>query len=81
MAREERMWGPRADTYQRVLELLNRNAEIVERTLPALDRGQSPPEPAADADVRHIDALVASFASRQVRELLRDLDGAQRSFG
>lgn len=81
MAREERIWGPRADTYQRVLELLNRNAEIVERTLPALDRGQSPPEPASDAEVRHLDALVASFSSRRVRELLRGLDSAQRLFG
>jgi hypothetical protein len=81
MAREGRIWGPRADTYQRVLELLNRNTEIVERTLPALERGQSPPEPASDEEVRHLDALVASFASRRVRELLRDLDATQRLFG
>lgn len=80
MAREARIWGPRADAYRQVLELLNRNMEIVRLTLPALITGRERPEPMPDSEVDRIDALVASFASAPVRELLKDLNLRQRAF-
>jgi hypothetical protein len=78
---EPERWAARAETYEQVLTLLNRNAEIVRLTLGAIERGQERPAPAPEGVVDQVDARVATYATPAMRLLLAELSRTQEAFG
>jgi hypothetical protein len=80
LARIEREYQRRADTYVEALTLVNHSMDWVNRTLPVITPAPPAPDPADEDTLRRASALVSLFGSAATLALMEELVVKQREF-
>jgi hypothetical protein len=80
LAHEARVYGRRADAYRDVLRILQRTRIMIEKTMPVLDEGETPPDPPTQEEIEAMLAASAAFASPAIRDRMDAMRKIQNEF-